>query len=308
MALWVFQDTVLTKIKKEIIELILHLSILPRKNMRGKYEKLFLKLFKNNTYRSYRYKYGAEIARRLIGKIRFEDNVNGIDFKMIDDGVFEYYILFSRNEAYEPAMVQRLKNIYEENGSYTFIDIGAHYGYFTILTGKLLNPGGRIISIEPNPGCYKRLLENISINDLNGKVTTYNVGLSDNASRATMGAWDNRKTIADNDGEIVLVQFDELCRNENITPDVVKIDVFGAEGNILSGMSESLHKVSHLFCELHKDMNGYTAREIVSIIEKADLKVFEFTKHRYDEGGEIVPIGDEFFTDHVDRMIYATRN
>jgi len=203
-----FQEIMLTKIKKEIIELILHLSILPRKNMKGNYEKLFLKLSGSKTYRSYRNRYGAEIARRLIGDIRFEDNVNGIDFKMIDDGVFEYYILFSRNEVYEPAMVQRLKGIFEENGSYTFIDIGAHYGYFTILAGKLLKPGGSVISIEPNPGCYKRLLENISINNLNGRVTTYNVGLSDNAGRATMGAWDNRKTIADNNGEIVLVQFD----------------------------------------------------------------------------------------------------
>lgn len=297
----------ITEVKKEIIELILHMLILPRKNMKGKYKRLYMALSKIRAYRSFRRKSGAKLARRLIGEICFEGSINGTDFKMIDDGVFEYYILFSRNEVYEPALSKKLKSIFEGGKSYTFIDIGAHYGYFTIIAGKLLGAGGRVISIEPNPECHNRLLENIDINNLNGIVTTYNIGLSDHEGRASMGAWDNRKTIIDKNGNIVLVSFDELCRMENITPDIVKIDVFGAEGNILSGMSDTLHEVTHLFCELHEDMNGYTAKDIVTIMENAGLEVFEFTKHRHDLGGEIVPLSDELFSDHVDRMLYATR-
>lgn len=296
-----------TNIKKEIIDLILRLFILPLKNIDGINKKINPPPFLIRLFRSVREKIGYVLMQVIIGNIEIEDSIYGIDFRMVDDGIFEYYVLFSINEIYEPALTRKLIEILEKNKSYTFIDIGSHYGYFTIIAGKLLGSGGRVISIEPNPKSYNRLLENIDINNLNGIVTSYNIGLSENEGRAKMGAWDNRKTISDTHGDIVLVSFDELCRKENITPDIVKIDVFGAEGNILSGMSDTLHKVSHLFCELHEDMNGYTAKDIVTIMESAGLEVFEFTKHRNDIGGEIVPISDELFSDHVDRMLYATR-
>lgn len=297
----------ITKIRKEIIEFLLHMLVLPTKSMQGKYKELFTALSSIRVYRGFRYLLGPKLSKLLIGNIYFENSVCGIDFKMMDDGVFEYYILYSRNEIYEPALVQKLKEILEKNKTCTFIDIGAHYGYFTIIAGKVLGPGGKVISIEPNPKCYNRLLENININKLNGIVKTYNIGLSENEGRATMGSWDNRKTINDNNGDIVLLSFDELCSKEHITPDIVKIDVFGAEGNILSGMSNTLHHVSHLFCELHEDMNGYTAKDIITVMESAGLEVFEFTRHRQETGGDIVPICDEFFSDHIDRMLYGRR-
>lgn len=277
------------------------------KNTDSIHKKNYFPLFNINLFRSVREKIGYILMQVLIRSIEIKGSVYGIDFRMIDSGIFEYYILFSRNEIYEPALTYRLIDILEKNKSYTFIDVGAHYGYFTIIGGKVLGPGGRVISIEPNPNCNKCLLKNITINNLNEVVKTYNIGLAEREGRAKMGSWDNRKTIDDRSGSIELMSFDELCCKEHITPDLIKIDVFGAEGNILSGMPNTLRQVSHLFCELHEDMNGYTAKDIITMMESAGLEVFEFTRHRQETGGDIVPISDEFSSDHVDRMLYARR-
>lgn len=298
----------INKFNKRLFKIIVHLFILPLKNMDSMHKKNYLPLFNINLFRSIREKMGYILMQVIIRSIEIEDSVYGIDFRMMDYGIFEYYILFSRNEIYEPALTHRLIDILDKNKSYTFIDVGAHYGYFTIIAGKVLGSGGKVISIEPNPKSYKRLLKNITINNLNEIVRTYNIGLSEYEGRAKMGSWDNRKTINDSRGSIVLMSFDELCGKEHITPDIIKIDVFGAEGNILSGMPETLRQVSHIFCELHEDMNGYTAKDIITMMESAGLEVFEFTRHRQETGGDIVPIRDEFFSDHVDRMLYGKRD
>ena len=44
--------------------------------------------------------------------------------------------------------------------------------------------------------------------------------------------------------------FDEYARRRGIAPDVVKIDVHGAEGKVLFGMAESLRReIKHVFVE-----------------------------------------------------------
>ena len=298
----------INNIKIRILKVILNLLIFPVKHTDDINKKSYFPLFGIKLFRLVRKKMGYILMQIIIRDIEFEDSVYGIDLRMADYAIFPYYIHSSRNKIYEPALTLKLKEILEKNKSYTFIDIGAHYGYFTMIAGKVLGPGGCVISIEPNPKSYNRLLKNIKINNLNKIVRTYNLGLSEEEGAAHMGGWDNRKTIIDNRGDILLVSFDELCTKEHINPDIVKIDVFGAEVNVLSGMHESLkNKVSHVFCELHKDMNGYTAKDIVEIMANAGLEVFEFTKHRKDTGGELVPISEEFFLDHADRMLYGRR-
>jgi hypothetical protein len=99
-----------------------------------------------------------------------------------------------------------------------------------------------------------------------------------------------------------------LCKKEDIQPDIIKIDVHGAEGKVLSGMPYILkNKVSHLFCELHDDLLGYTISDIIQILETAGLEVLEFTEHRDVSGGKLVPISSDLLSNYRDRMIYARR-
>ncbi len=45
-----------------------------------------------------------------------------------------------------------------------FLDIGAHFGYFSLLASKIAGASGKVISIEAMPGTYSMLVNNISKN------------------------------------------------------------------------------------------------------------------------------------------------
>ena len=58
------------------------------------------------------------------------------------------------------------------------IDIGGHIGYFDIYISRLC-PNARVFSFEPNPENYERLIRNIGMNKLEGKVISSNSAISD---------------------------------------------------------------------------------------------------------------------------------
>ncbi len=240
--------------------------------------------------------------------IFIQADIYGTGFTMIDYKPFDYYPLLSVGKVYEPSLSQQLKKLFKGYDAPTFVDIGAYIGYFTIYAGKLTGSGGQVISIEPNVKHYARLLKNIKLNGLNEHIRAFHLALSDKDGMATMKGYDERVLHEVGDGNIRMITFDRLCEEENIRPDIIKIDVHGAEGKVLTGMPNTLqHKVSHVFCELHNDLLGYTIKEILHILEAAGLEVFEFTKHRDSSGGKLVPINNEFLSSYDDRMLYARR-
>ena len=108
----------------------------------------------------------------------------------------------------------------------------------------------------------------------------------------------------ESDGSVQVITFDSFCKEENIHPDIIKMDVHGAEGKILAGMPDSLENVSHIFIETHPDMMGYSINDLIELLQNAGLSVFEFTKHRDINGGAIVDISNEVKEDHL--IVYFT--
>jgi FkbM family methyltransferase len=96
------------------------------------------------------------------------------------------------------------------------------------------------------------------------------------------------------EGSVKAFPFDELAKRESIEPDVVKVDVHGAEGNVIKGMKNSLRRsVSHIYCELHQEMtDGYSARDVIHALQHAGLETFEFRGFR-TERGHLVSILDD---------------
>jgi hypothetical protein len=133
------------------------------------------------------------------------------------------------------------------------------------------------------------------------------LAFSDKTGSASMGGNDNRVMKEERQGLIPVIPFDNFCENENIKPDIVKIDVHGAEGKVMAGMQNVLKSVKHIFCETHGDMMGYTVSDIVKMMQLAGLTVYEFTEHRKNQGGKIIALDEHVFNDHGDRIIYGVR-
>src|SRR5712692_7132722 len=51
------------------------------------------------------------------------------------------------------------------------IDVGAHFGFFSLLASELVGSEGRIVAVEPMPETFGRLARNVAINSPDGNIT-----------------------------------------------------------------------------------------------------------------------------------------
>jgi tRNA G37 N-methylase Trm5 len=61
----------------------------------------------------------------------------------------------------------------------TFVDVGAHIGYYSLEAAPLVGPGGRVIAVEPNPETVRRLRDNIGASGATNVVSVQPVACSD---------------------------------------------------------------------------------------------------------------------------------
>jgi len=180
------------------------------------------------------------------------------------------YLRYLKGDA-EPEVQEALAELLKPGQ--TVYDVGANIGFFTILCSRLVGPQGRVYAFEPIPQNLATLRHNVALNGLHN-VTIIEQALSSSTGTAEMfvSPWSafhslNVEGATKQDdhgpqvGEITVqtVTLDEFVRGEGVrAPDLVKIDVEGAELIVLAGMGETLRSVKPLLlCELHDTKLGY---------------------------------------------------
>lgn len=221
---------------------------------------------------------------------------------------------------YEPSLTNFI-NYLIKSGEKSFIDVGAHYGYFTTLCGKL-SENIKIHSFEPSP-IFQDIL-NRNINENNIKATVHGVALSDSTG---IIKFQNRtmKVSPDTDNEIIDIEsvtFDNYIKDNHIEADIVKIDVHGAEGKVLFGMKKSLESsVKHIFIEIHAQhlLVDYGYNDIFTLLNEKDFIIYELEEFRYLNTPKLRLLTDieiKKFSDYStwteedvssERMIYACK-
>jgi len=211
----------------------------------------------------------------------------------------------------DPGVQQQIWNIGEYESSTSrllirilepgdvFFDIGAHVGYYTCLTGRLLSRG-HVVAVEPNPPMYQLLTENIMANKLDN-VT---------ALRRAVWHWTGQKMelsleMVSPEAGTPSTQFVEaplgteagLCAEticiddlvDDLTcgdPTVMKLDVEGAEYNALKGANNTLARSMPVLIVEYNDESaaafGYSSRELMQYIREEHgyrLFVHEFGRN-----------------------------
>lgn len=244
-------------------------------------------------------------------EVFFDADIYGTRIKIIDGShQCEYFREYSFGTMYEPAFTNILTLVLRQAASPTFVDIGSHIGYFTVYAANLLGDRCKVISVEPNQEYYSYLKRNIELNDLGSNVMTFPIALSSKPGKASIGGYEGRDSIESDTGDIDLVTFDKLCETEGFDPDIVKIDVHGAEYKVLAGMPGMLaNGIKHLFIEVHpvKLMQGFTIRDILELIDERKYELMELTDYATASGGNLRPVDDDFINSDEHRMLYARR-
>lgn len=141
---------------------------------------------------------------------------------------------------YEVALQRRFEAAVPEGG--VVYDVGAHAGWYTLLAVVCAGPGGGVIACEPLPDNVIMLRRHLALNGLGG-VTIVQAAASDRSGTAhfapaqssTMG-----RLAEDGALEVRLVRLDDLA--DLPAPHVIKIDVEGAELEVLAGAVELLRR------------------------------------------------------------------
>jgi FkbM family methyltransferase len=138
----------------------------------------------------------------------------------------------------------------------TFVDIGAHIGYFTLLAAKIVGVKGAVEAFEPSPWAFRVLERNtagktnvslfrravmasrgtVRILDLGPRYSAYNTVYQPRLEPRV------RTRIRESVHEVAAVSLDEHIAETGVQPDFVKIDAESAEQQILEGMVGTLEK------------------------------------------------------------------
>lgn len=145
--------------------------------------------------------------------------------------------------SYEAEPTARFAESLEPGG--VFYDIGAHVGWYTLIGSRIVGPEGTVIAFEPLAENLRHLRRHLTLNDVNN-VDVRPVAVTDSNGqvpfRRGRGSFQGR--ISEEGRSHVMVdgvRLDSLFRRGEIPPpDLMKIDVEGAEVSVLRGSEELL--------------------------------------------------------------------
>lgn len=164
--------------------------------------------------------------------------------------------------AYEPGCVRALRKHLSEGS--ICVDVGANLGYFSILMSQIVGKRGRIIALEPMPDTVETLRENIGMNGLEN-VIVIEAAASDGSGSVQLlsGASERTAKTASIVGYrleeparttlVRSIRLDDYFAGSTQFPDLIKIDVEGAELAVLKGARETIAKGRPtLIVEIHR--------------------------------------------------------
>ena len=187
-------------------------------------------------------------------------------------------------EPQETALIRRLLR-----PGMTFVDVGANWGYYTLVAAHLVARTGRVVSLEPHPGLYRVLEGNVRRNNLS-HVVTLNVAASDRPGRLALNEYDPASgnfgvSRLDPSGgdvtrgcEVDAADLDHLLEQAGVDViDLMKIDVEGAEGLAVAGLKRKLgsFKIRRLLLELHPAellAHKHTPRNVLEQLAKCGYR------------------------------------
>lgn len=158
----------------------------------------------------------------------------------------------------------------------TVYDLGANVGFLSMIAARLVGPEGQVVSFEPLPANARQIKHNSSLNGFSHiTVCECAVGSSDGYASFTVSDFSTTGKLSSVEGlhdsarvgqiKIKMQRLDSLVASGLPKPDLIKMDVEGAEVDVLAGATDVLARVRPLLLiELH-GTNGAVSRTLDSM-------------------------------------------
>lgn len=135
----------------------------------------------------------------------------------------------------------------------TFFDVGANTGFFTLLGARCVGPTGTVVAVEPLPRNADCLERHVALNGL-ANVVVVRKAVSDFEGSGTFSeeGWSTGRLSPGARSTVEVTTLDGLAQELGVEPHVVKVDVEGAEIDLLRGARRLLEEVRPiLFMAVH---------------------------------------------------------
>lgn len=178
---------------------------------------------------------GGVVLARILGrhKIFLRSSDRGFACHVMLDGHWEIWVTQFFAKYLRPGM--------------NVVDVGANFGYYTLLFADAVGSTGTVISVEPNPDTVQLLRETVSLNGFGERTRIVDKALAEEPGKAWLYSPDGEPKNAllvehpDFPGgrtfEVETTSLDELTA-DGLKIDLVKIDAEGGELAIIAGMAK----------------------------------------------------------------------
>ena len=170
-------------------------------------------------------------------------------------------------------------------------DIGAHVGFYTLLSSLLVGSRGRVVAFEPIPENLNYLKQHLEINSVSN-VDIIEAAVSDRhghdrlSSGLSSSMW---HLDAQGELEVRTISLDELVLNAKLPPpNLIKMDIEGAEVLALNGSARVLNEC-HPVVVL--STHGYEVHQrCCSFLESAGYRLMPIGRTSIDECRELLAV------------------
>ena len=234
----------------------------------------------------------------------FKERQSGVRTLRTGGAMAMFYDFSLLDEKWLSTELKVLSDVLEElQTKDVFYDIGADAGLYSVFTAKEGSQNGNesIVGFEPHPIRRSSFNRNLKLNDVRDDVRIVPECLS-NYNGETQVDY----AMINNPGDktkrrgfnATVRRGDDLVENSEISPPtILKIDVEGAEGEVISGLSEALTRAEcrALYVEVHDKVEnfGWSRQEVYDCIEEM--------------GYSITQIAVRETEDHEEKFIKATK-
>jgi len=231
-------------------------------------------------------------------RIIFEFFASRLRSNFIEIGGHEMFLdskdslCLSINGVYEPLATEIIKK--EVKSGDIVLDIGAHIGYYTLIFAKLVGENGKVFAFEADPTNFNLLKKNIITNGYKNVILIHKAVCNETKKiKLYLCEYNNgmhriyKSKFCRSHIEIESTRLDDYFEKINFNKQInfIKIDVEGAELDVLRGMSLLLDKNKKLkilteFTPVSLFEQGHNPEDFIKILDKHDFQFFDINEKK----------------------------
>ncbi len=214
-----------------------------------------------------------------------------LSFKVPSNTIFSWHL--SKYRVYEPDSLDFLLKRFKLDQGGLFIDVGANFGWYSLIFSKFAGATGQIISFEPDQKNFELLSHNKNLNAA-ANIEAIQIAVGESHGEVLLGhAPDTNPGMhslvdlphinKDNAQTVQIRRLDDVLKDHAGLIDLLKIDIEGFEVAAFLGGRETLRRCKLILAEYSPafiEASGYKKTQFFELLQEAGFDIYEIEEDK----------------------------